>query len=409
MQWGRQQEAALNKIGRWLAGPARDGRQLVFKMNGFAGSGKTTLAKHVAEMAGGQVEYLTPTGKAADVLRRKGCQGAATVHSKIYKVMRGNEAVLRGLLADHAELKLEMAQASEEEMPELRKKLAEIDKEIEAEKESSSALKFQLDPESVVRDASLLIVDEGSMFDSKVAEDLCSFKVPILAMGDPFQLPPPFSSSSPFTDDNPDVLLTEVHRQAQDNPVLWLSMQIREQRRCPMGRHGESLVETRRKMEAEELKAASQLLVGRNATRLTCNKRHRQLLGIDTLAPVKGDRLVCLKNNRELGLFNGQQWIVDEPGELSGDGRLMTLINQDEGGDPVQVFVAEEGFWAEKAPRWIDYGLSLFTYSYALTVHKAQGSEWPAPIVWGDWGGDDYWRWLYTAVTRGRDRVHVLL
>jgi len=82
MQWGNQQQHALDRIGKWVKDPKA---KQVFKLFGWAGTGKTTLAKHVADSFGGSVMYAAYTGKAALVLRSKGCEGASTIHSTIYR------------------------------------------------------------------------------------------------------------------------------------------------------------------------------------------------------------------------------------------------------------------------------------------------------------------------------------
>jgi exodeoxyribonuclease-5 len=81
MQWSPQQDAALTAVSRWL----KAGDRQVFRLFGYAGTGKTTLAKHVAESADGGVAFAAFTGKAAHVMRGKGCFGASTIHSLIYR------------------------------------------------------------------------------------------------------------------------------------------------------------------------------------------------------------------------------------------------------------------------------------------------------------------------------------
>ncbi|MFX5578869.1 AAA family ATPase, partial [Acinetobacter baumannii] len=78
------QDAALKAVGDWLkAKPGRGGTPPVFRLFGFAGTGKTTLARHIADGVDGEVKFAAFTGKAALVMRNKGCDGASTIHSLI--------------------------------------------------------------------------------------------------------------------------------------------------------------------------------------------------------------------------------------------------------------------------------------------------------------------------------------
>src|SRR5262245_32722235 len=80
------QDIALKAVADWLqAKPAERGTPQVFRLFGFAGTGKTTLARHIAEGVEGEVKYAAFTGKAALVMRNKGCDGASTIHSLIYR------------------------------------------------------------------------------------------------------------------------------------------------------------------------------------------------------------------------------------------------------------------------------------------------------------------------------------
>lgn len=407
MQWGPQQAQALNALGAWLA----DGRQQVFRLHGFAGTGKTTLARHVADTAGGDVAFVAPTGKAADVLRRKGCAGASTIHSAIYRVSKGGDARLLELKEERARVAVRYAsaQAGAPESTQLRVRLGELDAAVTEEERNLGRLRFVLNEDSDIRHASLVICDESSMVGDQVAQDLLSFGVPVLALGDPFQLPPVRSSGSPLAHEGHDFLLTDVHRQAKDSPVIALATMVRQESRLPVGQYGSSRVSGWYKPSGEEVQSFDQLLVGTNKLRVGVNRRYRELLG-RTGDPAPGDRLVCLKNNRTLGLFNGQQWVVERADPEMGGVRGMALQPLVAGdGQRVEVSAVEEAFWSEKPPQYVDSDCAAFTFAYGMTVHKAQGSEWPSVFVFGDWPGRDYWRWMYTAITRAQERVQVLV
>jgi exodeoxyribonuclease-5 len=266
------QDAALQAVSAWLkAKPGRNGAPQVFRLFGYAGTGKTTLARHIADNADGEVKFAAFTGKAAAVMRGKGCDGATTIHALIYR-----------------------ARESGEEIP-----------------------SFDLYDEAPASKADLIIIDECSMVDAELGRDLLSFGVPVLVLGDPAQLPPiqaGGASGGFFTEAEPDIMLTEVHRQAQDDPIVRLSMTVRAGDYLEPGRYGETEVVRKGDLDPQRVVAADQILVGRNNTRRSYNARLRERRGFEGAMPSAGDKLVCLRNNRKKGLFNGSLWSVKERG-----------------------------------------------------------------------------------------------
>lgn len=150
MLFSPQQDEALKAVSRWL----KEGRTPVFRLFGYAGTGKTTLAKHFAENVDGEVLFAAFTGKAAQVLRSRGATNARTIHSLIYRP-RGEETV-----------------------------------EDEETGKTSVAPMFSINRQSPLAKAALIIIDECSMVDEQLGKDLMSFGTPILVLGDPGQLPP---------------------------------------------------------------------------------------------------------------------------------------------------------------------------------------------------------------------------
>lgn len=370
MSWSPQQDKAIAAVRAWLADPY--GAQ-VFRLFGFAGTGKTTLAKALAEDVQGRVLFATFTGKAALVLRKKGCSGASTIHSLIYKV--------------------------------------EVD-------ERTGEASFDLNPESDLAGAGLLVVDEVSMVGEALARDLLSFGTRILVLGDPAQLPP-VKDEGFFINVEPDVMLTEVHRQARDNPIIRMSMDIREGRRLQPGTFGDSCVVRQdaisRDALSEYVLKADQLLCGLNRSRVSYNRRIRELKGLSGVKqpwhPITGDRLICLRNKREKHLFNGGIWSVEAVEQV--DQKLhMTVRSEDEKRDPLSIEVFEHFFnGTESALHWRDkFGTEEFTFGWAITCHKSQGSQWDDVIVFDESGAfrEDRAKWLYTAITRAAERVTVV-
>ena len=179
------------------------------------------------------MKFAAFTGKAALVMRGKGCYGASTIHSLIYR-----------------------ARESGEETP-----------------------SFELWDDAPASKAKLIVIDECSMVDAELGRDLTSFGVPVLVLGDPAQLPP-IQGGGFFTEAEPDAMLTEVHRQAQDDPIVRLSMDIREGREIEPFRDGETQVVPKSELDPQRVLEADQVLVGRNVTRRSYNARLRERRGI---------------------------------------------------------------------------------------------------------------------------------
>jgi exodeoxyribonuclease V len=362
MAWSPQQEAALKSVSLWL----KRGEPQVFRLFGYAGTGKTTLARAVADASDGDVLFGAYTGKAALVMRSKGCKDARTIHSLIYR-----------------------ARESDSEEP-----------------------VFELNEEGAAARAALIIIDECSMVDAELGRDLLSFGKPVLVLGDPAQLPP-VKGAGFFTDAVPDAMLTEVHRQAADNPIIKLSMLIRTGGRLGLGKFGESRVVQRDAIDAESVTGADQILVGLNRTRRAYNKRLRDLFGRLGTFPEPGDKLVCLKNNRKKGLLNGSLWTVNTASAVRRKKlRLSVVPEEDSHRKPLRIGVLPAFFDSDDdIPYELRRDSDEFDYGYALTVHKAQGSQWDKVVLFDESGAfrEHRNRWLYTGITRAAERLTIVL
>jgi exodeoxyribonuclease V len=365
------QDDALKAVADWLkAKPGRAGTPQVFRLFGYAGTGKTTLARHIAEGVDGEVKFAAFTGKAALVMRNKGCDNASTIHSLIYR-----------------------ARESGEEQP-----------------------SFELWDDAPASKAKLIVIDECSMVDADMGRDLLSFDCPLLVLGDPAQLPP-IQGGGFFTGDEPDAMLTEVHRQAQDDPIVRMSMDVREGRSLEYGTFGDSEVVPRSGLDPDRVMKADQVLVGRNNTRRAYNMRMRQRQNIEDPLPIAGDKLVCLRNNRKKGLFNGGLWRVRSRTQgRSKTSRIMTMRvmpDEDFGHKVTKVSVRQDCFeggveaipWEQRKP------YDEFDYGYVLTVHKSQGSQWDDVVLFDESFAfqDSRARWLYTGITRAAKRLSVVV
>lgn len=371
MKWAPQQSAALDAVRDWLAAPA--GRQ-VFRLFGYAGSGKTTLARHLAENADGKVCFAAFTGKAAKVLRDKGCRGASTIHSLIYDAVQDPTT---GLFTYH----------------------------------------LKEDDGADIHRAGLVIIDECSMVGDKLGKDLMSFGKPILVLGDPAQLPP-IDGGGFFTDHRPDFMLDEIHRQAAESPIIRLATDIRQGAfdHAPADM-GAARVMRRADIDAGIVTAADKVLVGRNKTRHAYNQRIRELNGFSGAKPQAGETLICLRNQADLGLLNGGLWRIEKVkrARKAPAGALYSFDISDTDNPDRHVAVrVYQHFFEGRGPEldWrVKRGTQEFDFGYAITAHKAQGSQWDEVCVFNESGafGPDRDRWLYTAVTRAAERLTLVI
>jgi exodeoxyribonuclease-5 len=363
MLWTPEQDNALKAVDRWLKSPD----QQVFRLFGYAGAGKTTLARHFAESAG-EVAFAAFTGKAAHVMRQKGCEGATTIHSLIYRPARDDEA-------------------------------------------EEGELLFTIRRDAPASTADLIIIDECSMVDEELGRDLLSFGKPVLVLGDPAQLPP-VKGGGFFTETEPDFMLTEIHRQAQGNPIIRLSMQIREGRpqtgSDDFGGDHSCRIIRRDEVTSEDILGADQVLVGTNRTRKRYNDRIREMKGHTDALPEAMEKLVCLRNNKTKGLLNGGIWTVVLRKAPRGEKARMIVAPED-GGKQVSISVPKAMFTegSENVSWAVRKNSDEFDYGYALTVHKSQGSQWDDVVLFDESFAfrEHSARWLYTGVTRAAEKL----
>jgi len=429
------QAAAIREIRDWFE--TRTDAQQVFRLFGYAGSGKSTVLKFALDELGLSphrsakdgpcvpgVVTATFTGKAALVLTRKGTP-ARTIHSLIYSVSEATEEEVEA-----AGKRLREAEDAARHMSGFDRTTAEA--AVEAMRQALSAMKhprFALNPQSDAADARLIVLDEVSMVGEDMARDLMSFGKPILVLGDPGQLPP-IKGDGAFTRDEPDVMLTEIHRQAAESAIIRLATMARTGEPIGFGGYDAHVAKMRKgDVTPEQALHGGQLICGMNATRLQINNAMRAAAGLgNTWLPTgAAEKIVCLKNQNDLGLINGMfvtlEDIVDE-GSLyfsavvtDEDGQRVGPVDRD--GRPGRLRLYKGHFedhvafdrtrhdrdWKHKRH------LTEATFGWAITAHKAQGSQWQNVIVWDDGLGRseiDRRRWLYTAITRA-ERGLVLL
>jgi len=386
------QTKVLREIQSWLATStnrrsAHHGQVRV--LTGAAGTGKTSLAALAVE--GYRARFCAPTGKAALVLREKGCEGARTIHSLIYRPREGMSGGQR-------------------------------------------VVRFSVNPNAELGhgDVDVVVADECSMLSGDLMRDLLSFGVRVLLLGDPYQLPPvddggrPAARPGEVAGYRADWHLDEVHRQARESGVLRLATDVREgmgiDRRA--GAYGQDVL-VARSDEVDALGVVAdvdQVLVGTRRARRDLNAWVRKVAGAVDNSPVAGDKVVCRLNNGDLGLINGGQWMVTDTSVRlhQRDVEHVRLRLESLGGDPdgpqtVEVTSHPHYFEGrEESLKAVAWSASKkhqeFDYAYAMTTHAAQGSQWDSVAVVDESStfGADATRWMYTAATRAAKRLVVL-
>lgn len=406
-----QQDAALVKVNEWLKTGTH--KQQVFRLFGYAGSGKSSIARKLVDDVGGSVYFAAYTGKAALVMRQKGCPNATTIHSLAY-TPTGNDAKayedIKAAIAQFEEHLLKQGSTPEEVQS--NKRVLELKVMLANEHMRAKRPRFRLNTESVLKEADLLVIDEVSMVDVPTGEDLESFGCPILVLGDPAQLQP-VKGTGYFTLSNPDVMLTEIHRQAADNPIIRLATLARERKPLPLGQYGDSRVIRKSELREhpEYAQGAGIVLCGTHRTRIPGNARMRELAGRTGKLPQIGDKLVCSRNNKEIGLLNGGLWEVLEVHAIGEETMTVSLRSLDIPQtlhciDIDAMYFNSDG--KEEMPFW-ETGVARFDYGYLLTVHRSQGSQWDdvLTIDESEVFRQDRYCHLYTAITRAAERTTV--
>lgn len=265
--------------------------------------------------------------------------------------------------------------------------------------------------------ADLIVVDEASMIDRQIWEDLLRFGLPVLAVGDHGQLPPIKSGFSLMS--RLDIRLETIHRQAAGNPIIQLSMLARETGKIPVGNFGVGA----RKLDKYESASASEveeyiqsgsedllILAGYNQSRIKLNQQKRTYLGFDSVEPQAGDRVICLKNNREKGIYNGMTGKINKI--INKDSKTYeTIIRMDDGlifeGKILKAQFNSPITLSDQVHKKDD--VELFDFGYALTVHKAQGSQAKKVLLFEErnkyMSDEDWRRWLYTGITRAEEQI----
>ncbi|MHC1716776.1 MAG: ATP-dependent RecD-like DNA helicase [Candidatus Dojkabacteria bacterium] len=383
LELSKNQQDVLDSILGWYNKPINQ----YITLGGYAGTGKTTLLGYLnntlhAEKKGIKIAYCSYTGKAAVILQRKLKETKAlkpvdyvgTVHRLIYKAIVDDQDNIIGW-------------------------------------EKNPIEDFQYD---------LIVLDEASMISEGVWHDLLSFGKPILAVGDHGQLPPIEGKFNLM--EKPLLRLEEIYRQEKDNPIIKVSEIARKYGAIPSIEFSKTVKKLSKKNEDTQefltdmfstFNSECMVLTGYNSTRIKLNEGIRQLLGFESKQPECNDRVICLKNNSEENIFNGMTGTILSISKCKLDSFQVYDTEIEFDGEENIFFgnISVDQFGKKEIQNNRNH-INLFDFGYALTVHKAQGSQAKKVVVFEERFpnmSDDLWRrWLYTAVTRAEKELYII-
>ena len=359
---------------------------------GYAGTGKSTLVRfliHALDVEEEKVAYCSYTGKAAEVLRKKGNKNAMTLHRLLYdSIPRPGGGFFR---------------------------------------KSKLSLNY-----------TIIVVDEVSMAPKSMIEMLLKHKVFCIFLGDPGQLPQIEKKEAHDLLDHPHVFLDEIMRQAQESEIIRLTMAIREGKSIDYCSGNEVMVIPKKELVTGHLLWADTILTATNNVRHNVNNQMRKLLGYEgDIQP--GEKLIFKRNYWEdlnddgdvivNGLVGTALNIFDSficiPRYIKNDRYKIPTIVCDvkpEVGSSYIGINLDKDFLLTETP-CVDWRVSYrigqlrnrlgdilprqATYGYAITCHAAQGSEWDKVLVLEEnfpFDREEHKRWLYTAVSRSSEK-----
>lgn len=376
---------------------------------GYAGTGKTYLIRHIIEALGvnpNNVAYIAPTGKAAEVLRKNGNPNAMTAHKLLYYSKKNPDGT------------------------------------------------FLFKPRARIEDYEIIVCDEISMLSKDLWNLLLGHHKFVIASGDPFQLSPVMrageSDQNNHVLEQPDIFLDEVMRQAQDNEIIKVSMDIRAGRPLQYHKGNDVYIIPKGYANVDMYNWGDQIIVGTNAERYKVNNAVRESLGFEG-DPKKGDKVIslgnhwaCLDSSGEASLVNGTIGYIrdiysdtihypvsakfkkDFPNEvpvyhmdirtenyeyydsLMVDRQALTSYDGNLFLNPYQEYAITKSYMCTNGGYIPPYE---FNYGYAITCHRAQGSQWDKVLIIEErfpFDKTEHARWLYTAVTRAAKKVVLL-
>lgn len=454
-----QQQAAVEDMKRWcdLGLKIRE----PYLLQGYAGTGKTTLVRELMNQVDipiSRIALVAPTNRAAKVLANKTGLHTQTIHRLIYLTVREEldyqrerlkmwedsknftdlsdllikdaETDLEDLyweeggsgepedyakwlerhrrmvlmyegleLPDDPDLRLELFQGMRKDrIKEHRDKIRELlEEDLKVRKK---------EPAEILERYSLIIVDEASMVNETIGADLVSFGVPVIFVGDPFQLPP-VKAKPYWHGKRAHSTLTKIER--QKGPGAGIPLAGERIRQGMEVQRNESLeIFKPFSMSTDQLLEADQIICGTHKVRERTCRLVRKAKGYNTAHPQVGEKIVAVYNDRVNGIMNGELYIVTRV-ELKGSGEVVAMDLVDPYDKKVtDVLAWVKGFEGREFTAYLPDTYGKFWWGYCITCHQSQGSEWPHIIVNDDWFGSDQEQWLYTAITRASKKCSLV-
>lgn len=368
-------------------------------ISGYAGTGKSTLVKFIVAALPNidpdeDVIYTSFTGKATQVLQKKGNKNVSTLHKLLFESIPKPDGTF------------------------FRKPVEFIPYKI-------------------------VIVDECSMVPKELLQRLIKYNVHIICLGDPGQLPPINKNEDNHLLDHPHIFLDEIMRQEAESEIINLTMDIRAGKPLTHYQGKEVQVLNKDELTTGMLLWADQIICAKNETRIALNNQMRDLLGRSG-GPQDGDKVICLKNNWDIYSVNDNPLVNGTIGYLKDS--FSTYINLPRqitsDGQPKKLDILTANFISDTEE---DYGIlnmdkqlittgvpgldwktsykmgrnwrfqdkipDQFTYGYAITCHKSQGSEWDNVLVIEEgfpFEKEEHKQWLYTAATRAAKKLVII-
>lgn len=382
----QDKQKIIRQLYKWYNSSEK--RSFYVTLGGYAGTGKTTLIAFLREKLHQdneklKIAFVSYTGKAARVLRNRLKEHKAihkqdsvdTIHSLVYSPIVNDREEITGW-------------------------------------KRKDKIK-----------ANLIIIDEASMVDYAIWQDLTEYGIPIIAVGDHGQLPPINGSFNLMA--KPHLKLETIHRQARENPIIELSIQAREHGSILPGNYGPSIRKINKQSDEyqeivgellENFNLDTLILCGYNSTRVKLNQHIREIRGFENPEPSANDRVICLRNNHQKNIFNGMLGSIHHINKENDDW-FYAEIAMDGEENMFKGLISAKQF---NAPKPMNFGKKrsqimrgdLFDFGYALTVHKAQGSQATRVILFEErfkQMDDQMWKkWLYTAVTRAEKELFII-
>lgn len=365
-----EQESAMNQLIHFVNGFIGGN---IMRLSGSAGTGKSILLSKLAEKLADEAVVLTPTGKSTDVLIKKGVD-SATIHSFIYHpILKGNKVI--------------------------------------GFKRSENY-------------SNIIIVDECSMLNKRLLNDLVDSCNKLILIGDDAQLPPVEGLLD--LPDAKEVRLETIHRQAKDNPIIRLATMFRDKKK-PKGTGRKSsdsgsIIVKKFDGNFYMYEGVDVVICGTNRTKDRINEIYRKHLGITEYLPIPGERLMALNNIKDKQIYNGKTLVVERVGKPYREGKndLVDIEVIDDLGEKIPTITTFVKTFKErkfkkgdiefdsrglpyKEARELSKSIVYLDFSYSMTCHKSQGSTYGNVLVLGYdcfMRGDDWFKWNYTAITR---------